>query len=289
MNMLGETPLLLATRASADARSGWRLAVVAALLDHSACVNTSDGIQHETPLMEAASIGDVDLVVLLLQRRADPSHTSANGLRALDFAPSSVVKSVLEKPVDHSQPTGKPKQPVRKLPSAKAPPTPKMFTTKQSFPWPKAQRAAQRAAPPAPKPVLPPQPPTTEDERWQRLMERFPGFEGSGVVVPPGFELWTDPEQEMFVASLGEIWPAGRKARTRPALPASLRPHFVTLGLAEGTKDARALKRAYRQAALRWHPDKNRGSGTDTVLAAQKFQAASDAYSALCQAFGIRN
>ena len=51
MNMLGETPLILAARCSADAAaSTTRLDLVRALLDQSASVNASDAMLHETYL-----------------------------------------------------------------------------------------------------------------------------------------------------------------------------------------------------------------------------------------------
>ena len=45
------------------------------------------------------------------------------------------------------------------------------------------------------------------------------------------------------------------------------------LGL-RGDADAVAIKKAYRKAAIRWHPDKNVGDPT----AAAKFQDISEAY-----------
>ena len=54
-------------------------------------------------------------------------------------------------------------------------------------------------------------------------------------------------------------------------------PHRV-LGVAPGASD-KELKAAYRQAALRWHPDRNAASGPEAAAkAADQFKLAADAY-----------
>lgn len=57
-NLLGETPLILATRASVESKKPLRLGLVKLLLEQRAAVNTSDAVLHETPLMEAAGTGE---------------------------------------------------------------------------------------------------------------------------------------------------------------------------------------------------------------------------------------
>lgn len=109
---------------------------------------------------------------------------------------------------------------------------------------------------------------------------------------------WTFAELELFVASLGELWPHGRKRPTAPRPggiqsgadlprrnpPASLiRPHCRVLELPECAHDRGTLKRAYRRAALRWHPDKN----PENPDAPRRFTEVAAAYEALCRAFGF--
>lgn len=54
--------------------------------------------------------------------------------------------------------------------------------------------------------------------------------------------------------------------------------YYKLLGLESGTKDEDALKRAYRKAALRWHPDKNPDNKKE---AEAMFKKISEAYSVL--------
>lgn len=51
----------------------------------------------------------------------------------------------------------------------------------------------------------------------------------------------------------------------------------------ECAHDRVALKRAYRKAALRWHPDKN----PEDPSAQRRFTEVAAAYEALCRAFGF--
>lgn len=92
-NLLGETPLLLATRAAADVfeedsdDNETRLTIVHTLLVMRADPNVGDNMD-ETPLMEAACVGDFDLCKLLLDATADANMVSRMGLIAADFTDS---------------------------------------------------------------------------------------------------------------------------------------------------------------------------------------------------------
>mmetsp|Transcript_139153 Transcript_139153/g.242155 ORF Transcript_139153/g.242155 Transcript_139153/m.242155 type:complete len:399 (+) Transcript_139153:44-1240(+) len=95
-NSHGETALLLASRAAADAvetqgeasiDKDVRLAMVSCLLSMRADPNTGD-LMDETPLMEAACAGDIHLCTLLLDSNADAMKVSRSGLIALDFSDS---------------------------------------------------------------------------------------------------------------------------------------------------------------------------------------------------------
>mmetsp|Transcript_28877 Transcript_28877/g.87035 ORF Transcript_28877/g.87035 Transcript_28877/m.87035 type:complete len:288 (+) Transcript_28877:20-883(+) len=88
--IFGETPLLLAVRAAIEvsdinAQVSMRLAVVRSLLGMRADPNTRN-VLDETPLMEAACTGDVELCSMLLSFNADVMVVSRSGLVAADFA-----------------------------------------------------------------------------------------------------------------------------------------------------------------------------------------------------------
>jgi len=101
VNMLGETPLILAVRNSADVvYRPFRLELVNLFIENNANVNMSDAVLHETPLMEAAGIDDEELISLLLQAKADPLRSSASGKTALSFASSSSVQQILQLPAE---------------------------------------------------------------------------------------------------------------------------------------------------------------------------------------------
>ncbi|CAE8653636.1 unnamed protein product, partial [Polarella glacialis] len=330
VNLLGETPLILATRCSADtAAMDVRLGVTEVLLAAGANINMSDAVLHETALMEAAGIGDPELVLLLLEARADHGRCSASGQTAADFAREPDVVRILENPeralrmraLRASQEA--PKHPV----SAKAKPSaaPEAW---RFFPIPNPPPFAQTKMPSAssaaaasqarfddawrssnsnPSPASPPPQPKpkprkfTPTERIQTVLDRYPGFVAQGLEVPSDAWDWTVEELELFIGSLGQLWPHRRKrpstsgfsgASTAPKAkrpgvsippPSVLRPHYEALGVPQGTKERQVLKKAYRQAALRWHPDKNQGD----PQAAERFQSALNAFEFLCKAFGL--
>ncbi|CAE6967646.1 mask [Symbiodinium sp. CCMP2592] len=288
-NLLGETPLILAARASADAKKAFRMSIVQFLLDSGASVNTSDAVLHETPLMEAAGIGDPDLVLTLLKARAETTRSSASGQTALDFASSKDVIWMLKNPSEALQSRAQ----ASPQPKAAVPPRPNYaFPPQQpsSAPPPNTARPAPKPAPSAPKR------PQTYAERLQSLLSKYPGFQGSGVDLPSHAWQWSPQELELFIGSMGQFWPPGRAkpspgpSRTsgnrnkgpppdpweRPSMKplSSLKAYYQALGVPEGTRDRNVLKKAYRQAALKWHPDKN----PDNPLAASNFQKACDAF-----------
>eukprot|EP00931_Biecheleriopsis_adriatica_P102354 TRINITY_DN77335_c0_g1_i1.p1 TRINITY_DN77335_c0_g1~~TRINITY_DN77335_c0_g1_i1.p1 ORF type:complete len:448 (-),score=103.28 TRINITY_DN77335_c0_g1_i1:114-1268(-) len=301
-NMLGETPLILATRGFADAAEGCsthQLGMIKLMLESSASVNTSDSVLHETPLMEAASIGEPELVLTLLRARADAARSSASGQTAMDFARKDEVKWMLQNPMQ--------------VISGSCWPGADRGSSRPKSSMPSPQPTAKpSAAAPRPSPQKSssggPRQPLSYAERLQRLLAKYPGFEGSGIELPSHAWQWSDAELELFIGSMGQFWPPGRakpgarskpsnggyqqpgqgiprEPRARPALrnPGALRPHYQALGVPEGTSDRQILKRAYRQAALKWHPDKN----PDDPQAAGRFQLACDAYENLCKALGF--
>lgn len=68
------------------------------------------------------------------------------------------------------------------------------------------------------------------------------------------------------------LQPLARMAAGNPTV------YYKLLGLEPGTVDQAALRRAYRQAALKWHPDKN---PENKKKAEDMFKRVSEAYSVL--------
>lgn len=306
-NLLGETPLILAVRASADARArNLRLELPREFIAARADLNVSDAVLHETALMEAAGIGDAELVVLLLEARADHARASANGHTALHFAREPEVAGLLRDPQRAVQEwRGRRRQRhARQWPS----PFQRQFVgVRPGAPGPAAAPVAQGAA--AGPPAAQPRRPSIMEERIEMALFNFPGFGASGMQIPPEAlqQQWTVSELNLFCGSMGQLWPSNRKrvfsspaggshaqeavppgpprARVRPPMSV-LRPHCRVLGLSDtAPPDQQGLRKAYRQQALRWHPDKNAGNPE----AAQKFQEALAAYEALRKALDFRD
>eukprot|EP00434_Breviolum_minutum_P033854 symbB.v1.2.029953.t1/scaffold3326.1/size58984/6 len=302
-NLLGETPLILSSRASADAKdkqTNCRLGIVNFLLESRAAVNTSDSVLHETPLMEAAGIGDPELVMILLRGGAEHLRSSASGQTALDFANTEEVKWMLKNPTEAIGRGSWPRPTQASQPRTEAP------RVQPNAPVPPAPKASPAKSPgifaakgPASKGTAP-KPPQTYAERLQRLLAKYPGFVGSGVDMPSHAWQWTNEELELFIGSMGQFWPPGRArpsmkppnqgGRRPPPDPwqrpkPALRPFYEVLGVPDGTRNHQVLKKAYRQAALKWHPDKN----PNDPQAASNFQKACNAFEQICKALGFAN
>ncbi|CAE7826651.1 dnaJ, partial [Symbiodinium sp. CCMP2456] len=266
-NMLGETALLLAVRqALGDGARPEALNLVSCLLKGRADPNTSELLNKETPLMEAACYGSKAVTQLLLDFQADVAQTTGSGSTALDFA-TSEGHSSLAKLLEAAQARKarqKCKTPLWEAPFA----TTMGFDTWSSGPPgpapPEMQPELRKAAP---KP--------TESER--------PGF------IPSIFASGQQIRSRIFMASGDEFTeftnayraqqppsakpPSSTKAPPRPEAKSVSSEHFGTLGLQPGAtvEDVRA---AYRKLALQYHPDKNQGSQE----ASEKFRQVKRAY-----------
>merc|ERR1712050_765153 len=88
---------------------------------------------------------------------------------------------------------------------------------------------------------------------------------------------WSKEDFHNFFFSSGFILPKRKKSKKRKITPAMLAEYYQELGLPRGSK-AQAVRRAYRQLALKYHPDKNSNSQEAT----RRFQAITEAYAAVC-------
>lgn len=251
-NLLGETPLILAVRVSAEMeKRSLRLDLPRALLAANAAVNASDAVVQETALMEAAGLGDPDLVLLLLEARADVGRSSAGGQKAIDFASAAVVKRMLTDPSRAAKEVqgrgqanaqqkgdskGQPQQgPLHGSRSAGPPKAGQAPFQHMPFNFPGFRppaRSPEQNVPGAAKPAKSqPSEPEEPDEpagrpgrtvqdRVKQVLFRFPGFSAEGLTVPPEAfsQEWTMSELELFCGSLGQLWPHGR-ARTASRAP----------------------------------------------------------------------
>lgn len=65
------------------------------LLAEGADPNESNGPDRITPLMRAATLGDTEMVQILLEAGADPTLSDINGKTALDFATKPEIRQIL--------------------------------------------------------------------------------------------------------------------------------------------------------------------------------------------------
>ncbi|CAE8630329.1 unnamed protein product [Polarella glacialis] len=142
-------------------------------------------------------------------------------------------------------------------------------------------RVQPKARPPSPVQ----QPPAGDGEdssrtqlgpRVLKAMEPFPGYQGE---MPPeeAEERWTDHELHAYFFSSGFIKPKRPATGLKRVSPALLEQYYRVLGLKLGAR-ASCARKAYRQLALRFHPDKN----LDSPEATRKFQEITEAYAAVC-------
>lgn len=118
--------------------------------------------------------------------------------------------------------------------------------------------------------------------RCAKLLEEFTSFSAD----LPGAEAelyWTDDELRQYFFSNGYIAPPPNKyAPTKPKSGSQFDTHYRVLGLEPGAQ-RESIRKAYRQLALRHHPDKTQSS-PDAVASERIFKAATEAYEALQQA-----
>eukprot|EP00747_Dinoflagellata_sp_TGD_P056991 gnl/TRDRNA2_/TRDRNA2_150392_c2_seq1.p1 gnl/TRDRNA2_/TRDRNA2_150392_c2~~gnl/TRDRNA2_/TRDRNA2_150392_c2_seq1.p1 ORF type:complete len:207 (+),score=17.46 gnl/TRDRNA2_/TRDRNA2_150392_c2_seq1:78-698(+) len=134
------------------------------------------------------------------------------------------------------------------------------------------QMCEQILAPPLPKPK-----PPSPKQMAAPPPSGYPAFSGKGAGRGPG--LGSPAGRGRGTFSSQDV-PSAASRPKRPVM-SLLRPHCEVLGLtAEVGLEPGEVKRAYRQLALRWHPDKNSGNPE----AAVKFQEVNRAYEALCRA-----
>ena len=252
-NMLGETALFLAVRQALDQPGQDALELVSCLLKGRADPNTSDLLNKETPLMEAACYGNKAVAQLLLDFQADVAQATDSGSTALDFASSEGHEGVAKILAAVAR--------ARSKPLWEAP-----FATTMGF----ATWSAGTARPPeTPKAEAAVDPPKAEGRRAAPkpgLSEQMPNF------VPTMFDFGPQIRSRIFVTSseFQEFADSYRPPQTppsRPAPPSAKAPprreqriskdisseYFATLGLQSGAtvEDVRA---AYRKLALQYHP-----------------------------------
>lgn len=114
--------------------------------------------------------------------------------------------------------------------------------------------------------------------RCQKKLREFPNYSGDKP-PPEAEESWTDNDLHSFFFSNGFIRPKKKKKKTKVLPKVLLNKHAQTLGLASNA-DMKMITKAFRQLALKYHPDKNQGEGT-----AEKFHEINEAYEAIREHF----
>ena len=252
-NMLGETALVLAVRQALDKSGPEALKLISCLLKGRADPNTTDLLNKETPLMEAACCGCKAVAQLLLDFKADVAKATDTGSTALDFATSEGHSNLVKILVAAEARARDPKD-LWEAPFA----TTMGFGTWSSGLESKHESQcgqAESTEPEQPKKSKPPM--------------RAPTF------APNIFACGPQIRSRLFVESAGEFTEftdasymgyaaAGPKAPAPPKAPPrrgelriwehGLSEHFATLGLQAGATvdDVRA---AYRKLALQYHPE----------------------------------
>lgn len=114
------------------------------------------------------------------------------------------------------------------------------------------------------------------EDMFKMFEEMGRGTTGRGAEDFDAFRFWERVQGEQWRGVGG----AGTSGMGREGVfgRGDLNRHYSTLGLKRGASD-KEIKEAYRREAMKWHPDRYRGSDPET--AAKKFREITEAYNAL--------
>jgi len=115
--------------------------------------------------------------------------------------------------------------------------------------------------------------PSWMQDRVRRICQKYPAYCGN---YPEEMNDWNDEDIEIFIYSNGFIKPGSSKKK--PAIKIPKKHHYEALGLPDGAP-ASDIKKAYRQLALKYHPDKNLNDASG--VAEDRFKTVTAAYEAL--------